>query len=152
MKDDEMLKKRLLFLCTGNSCRSQMAEGWARFLYPETVHAFSAGLEAQGVNPFAKEVMVEVGVDISTQESNSIEQFQDQRFDLVLTVCDHAQQHCPVLSGSPTLHHSFEDPPKLAAELTDREQQLDCYRKVRDQIKAWMIRLETDFHLANDNQ
>ncbi|OMH32793.1 arsenate reductase ArsC [Motiliproteus sp. MSK22-1] len=152
VKADPVANTQLMFLCTGNSCRSQMAEGWARYLYPETVQVFSAGLEAQGVNPFAVEVMAEVGVDISKQESNSIEQLQSKRFDLVATVCDHAQRHCPVLVGSTMIHHSFDDPPKLAAKLADRELQLDCYRRVRDQIKVWVLGLKTDIHLSKDNK
>lgn len=141
MKADQN-NKRVLFLCTGNSCRSQMAEGWCRHLYSGRIEAYSAGLEAQGINPFAAKVMGEAGVDISQQHSTRIDHYAGQDFDLVVTVCDHAQQHCPVFHGGRVMHHSFEDPPKLAEQLADEDSKLDCYRTVRDEIHQWMLELE----------
>lgn len=141
--NDNSVKKRILFLCTGNSCRSQMAEGWCRHLYSERAEVFSAGLEAQGVNPFAQQVMSEAGVDISNQRSTEVKEYLDQAFDLVVTVCDHAEQNCPVLTNVDTRVHSpFPDPPKMAKSYTEPESQLDCYRQVRDQIRDWVSNLE----------
>ena len=95
-------KFRVLFLCTGNSCRSQMAEGWARHLAPDTIEAFSAGLETHGLNPRAVQVMQEAGVDITGHHSQHVDEFADQPLDYVVTVCDHAHETCPVFPGMTT--------------------------------------------------
>ncbi|MFP4356284.1 MAG: arsenate reductase ArsC [Phycisphaerae bacterium] len=132
-------KTKLLFLCTGNSCRSQMAEGWARHLKSETIEACSAGIETHGLNPSAVQVMAEAGVDISGQKSENIAEMTDLDLDYVITVCSHAHETCPVFPGSATVvHHGFDDPPKLAAEAATEQEALDAYRRVRDEIRAYI--------------
>ena len=133
-------KLRILFLCTGNSCRSQMAEGWTRHLKPERIEVYSAGLEKHGLNQNAVKVMSEAGIDISSQNSSLIEELPIKRFDWVITLCDHANETCPYFPGK-TIHRGFDDPPKLAAETHTEEEKLDCYRKVRDQIKGFVMTL-----------
>ncbi|MCI0666959.1 MAG: arsenate reductase ArsC [Methylococcaceae bacterium] len=139
-------KRNVLFLCTGNSCRSQMAEGWARHLQSGSVNAYSAGFEPHGLDPKAVEVMAEVGLDISNHRSRHIDEFRDTKLDVVVTVCDHARETCPVFPVTcKVIHAGFEDPPRIAKELAEKgaseEEQLDCYRKVRDQIKIFVERL-----------
>jgi arsenate reductase len=135
--------KKVLFLCTGNSCRSQMAEGWCRFYYPGRIEAYSAGLRAQGLNPLAAQVMKEVGVDISAQTSDALEAYLNVTFDLVVTVCDHADAHCPAFPGAiERIHQCFDDPPKLAEQALTQDEVLACYRRVRDQIGHWMQGLD----------
>jgi arsenate reductase len=135
-------KMRVLFLCTGNSCRSQMAEGWARALRGDRIEAFSAGLVAHGQNARAIQVMAEVGVDISRQASKTLASLGDQAFDVVITVCGHADEHCPVFPGlTRRIHHGFDDPPKLAQACRSEEEALRVYRRVRDQIKAFVLTL-----------
>lgn len=137
-----MTKPNVLFLCTGNSCRSQMAEGWARHLKAETINAFSAGIETHGLNPRAVQVMAEAGVDISSQKSRHIDELRDVEIDYVVTVCDHAAEACPVFPAKiRILHHAFEDPPKLANEAGTEEEALAPYRRVRDEIKAFVASL-----------
>lgn len=134
--------KSVLFLCTGNSCRSQMAEGFARHLHGERIAAFSAGIETHGLNPHAAEVMAENGIDIGDHESKTLDALPDLGFDLVVTVCDHAAETCPILPGATrTLHRPFEDPPRLAQDLTDPQEILDCYRRVRDEIRDFVREL-----------
>jgi arsenate reductase len=134
-----MKKVRILFLCTGNSCRSQMAEGWARALLPETVEARSAGTETHGLNPRAVAVMAEAGVNISGHRSKRVEELADEPFDLVITVCDNARESCPVFPGATrTVHAGFEDPPALARDARDEEEALGHYRRVRDEIRAFV--------------
>ena len=135
-------KKKVLFLCTGNSCRSQMAEGWARALLPEHVEAFSAGIETHGLNPNAVRVMTEAGVDISQQQSQNINAFSDVELDLIVTVCAHADEHCPTFPGSTrVLHVGFDDPPKLAKAAANEEEALSHYRRVRDEIRSFVAQL-----------
>ena len=134
---------KLLFLCTGNSCRSQMAEGWTRHLKGEVVDAYSAGIETHGLNPHAVEAMAEAGVDITSQRSENIKDFADQKLDVVVTVCGHAHETCPIFPADcRVVHVGFEDPPKMARELAEggasEEDQMNCYRKVRDEIKAFV--------------
>ncbi len=130
---------RVLFLCTGNSCRSQMAEGWARHLHRETIEAYSAGIEAHGLNHIAVTVMKEAGVDISKQNSKTISDIKDMNFDFVVTVCGHANEHCPIFPGkAKVLHVGFDDPLKLAASARDKEEALAHYRRVRDEIKDFV--------------
>lgn len=136
-------KVKILFLCTGNSCRSQMAEGWARHLKNEQIEAFSAGIETHGLNPNAVKVMAEAGVDISNHKSQNSLEFKDMDFDAVVTVCGHADENCPVYLGrGKVVHAGFDDPPKMALELAEKgaseEEQLDCYRQVRDQIRDFI--------------
>jgi len=130
---------KVLFLCTGNSCRSQMAEGWARQLRGEAIEAYSAGIETHGLNPHAVQVMAEAGVDISGQRSKNVAEVADVEFDIVVTVCGHAHETCPFFPGKATvIHVGFDDPPKLAAAVADPEAKLDCYRRVRDEIKRFV--------------
>ncbi len=132
-------KLKVLFLCTGNSCRSQMAEGWTRHLKNDVIAAYSAGIETHGLNPNAVQVMSESGVDISGHRSQHIDEFKDVVFDYVVTVCGHANENCPILPGqTKVVHVGFEDPPKMAAEVEDPDEKLDCYRRVRDQIKSYV--------------
>lgn len=136
-------KLKILFLCTGNSCRSQMAEGWARHLKGDVLEAYSAGIETHGLNPHALKVMAEAGVDISAQRSQNIEEFRDVKFDVVVTVCGHAHETCPFFPGnSRVVHVGFADPPQRASELAQQgaseEDQLNCYRQVRDEIRAFV--------------
>lgn len=128
---------KILFLCTGNSCRSQMAEGWARHLKGGTIEVYSAGIETHGLNPYAVHVMAEAGVDISGHRSKNVAELLDIPFDYVITVCGHAHENCPVFPGKATvIHVGFEDPPALAALVDDEEEKLACYRRVRDEIRA----------------
>ena len=129
------MKERILFLCTGNSARSQMAEGLLRHLAGDRFEVFSAGTKPAGLNPNAVTAMREAGIDISALRSKSVEEFAGQQFDYVFTVCDNAKESCPIFpGGGRRVHHSFEDP---AAAPPD--QQLAVFRKVRDQIR---VRLE----------
>ena len=136
-------KLKLLFLCTGNSCRSQMAEGWTRHLKGDVIDVYSAGIETHGLNPNAVKVMAEAGVDISGHRSQHIDEFKEIAIDVVVTVCGHAHETCPYFPANcKVVHVGFDDPPKMAKELAEQgateEQQLDCYRAVRDQIKAFV--------------
>ena len=132
-------KLRVLFLCTGNSCRSQMAEGWARKLKGDAVTPYSAGVEAQGLNPNAVRVMEEAGVDISTQRSKHMDELKGMEFDYVVTVCDNAREACPVFPGRAlVVHRAFEDPPRLAEGAKTEDEVLSHYRRVRDEIRAFI--------------
>jgi arsenate reductase len=134
-----MPKLKLLFLCTGNSCRSQMAEGWARALKSDAIEAYSAGIVAHGQNPNAIKVMAEAGVDITGQASKTLESLKGVDFDVVVTVCGNADENCPVFPGKTRkIHHGFDDPPKLAKDAKTEEEALGHYRRVRDEIKAWV--------------
>ena len=136
--DKEKLK--VLFLCTGNSCRSQMAEGWARALKGDVIEPYSAGIETHGLNPLAVKVMAEAGVDISGQRSKSVEAVKNVPFDYVVTVCGHANATCPMwLSGkAKVVHVGFDDPPALARTAQSAEEALGHYRRVRDEIRAFV--------------
>ncbi|MGO8677349.1 MAG: arsenate reductase ArsC [Limisphaerales bacterium] len=134
-----MRKLSVLFLCTGNSCRSQMAEGWARHLRGDRIDAHSAGIERHGINPHAVQVMAEAGVDISSQRSKTVNELGPVKFDLVVTVCGHANEHCPVFPGAPrVVHVGFEDPPTLTRDMPDGEEKLAVYRRVRDEIRKFV--------------
>lgn len=137
MSNPSSEKTTILFLCTGNSCRSQMAEGWTKTLKNEEIEAYSAGIEKHGLNPLAVKVMAEVGVDISAQQSNTIEELPLQEFDYVITLCSHANETCPFFPGE-KLHKGFENPPLLAAGSKTEEERLIHYRKVRDTIKEYI--------------
>ena len=135
-------KPRILFLCTGNSCRSQMAEGFCRQLRSGDFECASAGIVAHGLNPNAVKVMAEVGVDISEQRSQTLGEFGDAEFDYGLSVCDNARESCPVFPARvQRLHHSFDDPPALAENAATGEEALDHYRRVRDEIRAYIEEL-----------
>lgn len=137
-------QKRLtiLFLCTGNSCRSQMAEGWARALKSDVIEAYSAGIETHGLNPLAVKVMAEAGVDISRHRSKHVEELKNISFDYVITVCDHAHESCPWFPGrTRVVHVGFDDPPRLAKTANSEEEALNHYHRVRDEIRAFVEKL-----------
>jgi arsenate reductase len=137
-----MPKLRILFLCTGNSCRSQMAEGWARHLKGEVIDAYSAGIETHGLNPNAVKVMAEAGVDISAYRSKNVADLKDVPFDYVVTVCGHANENCPMFPGKAKIVHvGFDDPPRLAKTARTEEEALGHYRRVRDEIRAFVDQL-----------
>ncbi|MFN9199468.1 MAG: arsenate reductase ArsC [Planctomycetaceae bacterium] len=132
-------KPRVLFLCTGNSCRSQMAEGWARHLLGDQIEPCSAGIEAHGMNPNAVQVMREAGVDITGQSSKLVGTLLADPLDLVITVCGHADENCPAWpAGTRVVHVGFDDPPKLAKNAATPEEGLAHYRRVRDEIRAFV--------------
>jgi arsenate reductase len=134
-----MSRLKVLFLCTGNSCRSQMAEGWCRHLKGDSIEPYSAGIETHGLNPNAVQVMAEAGVDISAHTSQHINEFKEIQLDYVVTVCGHADENCPVFGGTTkVVHVGFDDPPNLAKEAISEQKALDCYRRVRDEIKAFV--------------
>ncbi len=140
-------KRKVLFLCTGNSCRSQMAEGWARELGGDVMEVWSAGIETHGLNPLAVKAMAEAGVDISQQRSKLVAELLDIPFDEVITVCDNARESCPLFPGTARVtHHSFEDPPFLARNAANEAEALKHYRRVRDEIRdfVWGIRDNID--------
>jgi arsenate reductase len=136
-------KLEILFLCTGNSCRSQMAEGWTRALKGDLIEVYSAGIETHGLNRTAVEVMAEAGVDISSHTSKHVESLRGIVFDAVVTVCDNAHETCPFFPGAKkVLHVGFADPPAMARALAARgageTEQRNCYRRVRDEIRAFV--------------
>ena len=132
-------KMKILFLCTGNSCRSQMAEGWTRHLKGDRIDPFSAGVDPKGIDPLAVRAMAEAGVDIGSQGSKHVDELKHINFDYVVTVCDHASENCPLFPG-PTrvVHVGFDDPPKLAREIEEEEERIGPYRRVRDEIRAFV--------------
>jgi arsenate reductase len=133
---------KILFLCTGNSCRSQMAEGWGKKLLAGKAEVFSAGTKPGTVDPRAIKVMAEAGVDISGHRSKHADEFKDTVFDLVVTVCDNARESCPVWFGkAEKIHRSFEDPPRLAKDAGSEEEALAHYRRVRDEIRDFVAGL-----------
>ena len=130
---------KVLFLCTGNSCRSQMAEGWTRALKADRIEAYSAGIVTHGLNPQAVEVMAEAGVDISSQKSKLVADVSEIDFAYVVTVCSNAHETCPVFPGSTkVLHVPFDDPPRLARNAKTQQETLNHYRRVRDEIRAFV--------------
>jgi arsenate reductase len=132
-------KLKVLFLCTGNSCRSQMAEGWARTLKGDRIDTYSAGIETHGLNPLAVKVMAEAGVDISRHRSKNVAELMDMPFDYVITVCGNANETCPMFPGkAKVVHVGFDDPPKLARAARTQEEALGHYRRVRDEIRAYI--------------
>ena len=132
-------RMNVLFLCTGNSCRSQMAEGWARHLKAEQIEPHSAGIETHGLNPRAVRVMAEAGVDISRHRSKHVDELRGVEFDYVVTVCDHAHESCPLFRGrAKVVHRGFDDPPRLAQEAKSEKEALAHYRRVRDEIRAFV--------------
>jgi len=129
-------KKGILFLCTGNSCRSQMAEGFARKILPKDIKIFSAGLEPKGVHPMAIKVMQEVGIDISKQESKNISEIPIGEIDIVITLCGDAAERCPIFPGKvKRIHWALKNPAKAQGS---EEEIAKVFRKVRDKIKSYM--------------
>ena len=133
------MKTKVLFLCTGNSCRSQMAEGWAKHLKGDALDAYSAGVEPHGMNARAVRVMNEAGVDITSHHSKHVDELKDVPFDCVVTVCGHANETCPMFPGkTKVVHVGFDDPPQLAKGAASEEEALGHYRRVRDEIRAFV--------------
>jgi arsenate reductase len=129
------MKKNILVLCTGNSCRSQLAEGYLRFFHGENANVYSAGVETHGVNPRAIATMKEDGIDISAHTSNHVDEYLDIPFDLIFTVCDHASERCPIFpSTAKRIHQNFSDPAKASG--TD-EEIMEAFRSVREEIKSF---------------
>ncbi len=127
--------KKILVLCTGNSCRSQMAHGYLKHFAKDNAQIYSAGVEVHGLNPFAVGIMAEDGIDISKHTSNHVDEYADTEFDFVITVCDNAREACPFFpSKTKTIHHSFEDPSQASG--TAKELMAE-FRRIRNQIKAF---------------
>ena len=144
-------KLRVLFLCTGNSCRSQMAEGWARALLADRIEAYSAGTDPHGLNPIAVAVMAEAGVNIAIHRSKHVNELQGIPFDFVITVCGHAHENCPVIPGvTRVIHIGFDDPPRLAQGAKSKEEELSHYCRVRDEIRAFVERLPEQLRSAQE--
>ena len=136
---------RVLFLCTGNACRSQMAEGLCRALCGDRLDCRSAGVEEHGLDPRAVVVMAEIGIDISGQHSKTVDDLDDETFDCVVTVCDRARASCPVFPRAPrSMHRGFDDPPQLANAAADEDEALVHYRRIRDQIKRFVLELPAE--------
>jgi arsenate reductase len=132
-------KLKVLFLCTGNSCRSQMAEGWTRHLKGDVIDAYSAGVETHGLNPNAVKVMAEAGVDISGHHSKHVSEVMGIPFDYVVTVCDDAYESCPLFPGrTRVVHAAFDDPPRLAKQAGNEQEAFNQYRRVRDEIRRFV--------------
>ena len=130
---------RILFLCTGNSCRSQMAEGLCRHLHGDRLEPYSAGIERHGLNPLAVQAMAEIGIDISTNQSKTVDDLGDVAFDYVVTVCGHANETCPFFPArTSVIHQGFDDPPRLAADAASDAEALPHYRRVRDEIRDYI--------------
>ncbi len=131
--------KSTLFLCTGNSCPSQMAEGWVKGLKNDILEADSAGIEKHGLDPKAVKVMSEVGIDISKQKSKVISELAKKDFDYVVTICNDANKKCPIFPGkAKRLHHGFDNLSILARKMKSEEEALTVYRRVRDKIRAFI--------------
>ena len=132
-------KLKILFLCTGNSCRSQMAEGLARALRGDAIEAYSAGTAPKGLDPRAAAAMREIGIDISSQRSTHVDEFAGMEFDFVVTLCGGAAETCPLFPGKTRVAHmGFDDPPELAKGAASEEEALAHYRRVRDEIRAFV--------------
>lgn len=141
---------KVLFLCTGNSCRSQMAEGWARHLKADAIAAYSAGVEPHGMNQLAIKVMAEAGVDISRHTSKHVADQAQIEFDFIVTVCDHAHESCPLFPGKTrVVHRGFDDPPRLARDAASEEEALSHYRRVRDEIRDYVLTLPQSLYSEN---
>lgn len=144
------MKKNILFLCTGNSCRSQMGEGFGKALKGEKFNFFSAGTKKHGLNPNAIKVMKEVGVDISSHESNTTDELSEVTMDFVFTVCSDAHENCPLFPGGKVIHVGFDDPPRLTKDMSNEEEILEVYRRVRDEIKLMVTNIETYIEGKNE--
>lgn len=142
-------KEEILFLCTGNSCRSQMAEGLARHYWGDRYTISSAGIEKHGMNPLAIKAMQEINIDLSSHRSKTLDELDNPALDYVITVCGHASESCPVFTGNvKRLHAGFDDPPKLAADATCEAEAMPHYRRVRDEIETFVKKLPE--HLSGD--
>jgi arsenate reductase len=131
------MRQRILFLCTHNSCRSQMAEALANHYLADRCQAFSAGTEATKVNPLASQVLHELGIDISRQHSKTLDEFQGESFDHVVTLCGDANETCPLfIGGTERIHRGFDDPSRIKGS---EEEVLPEFRRVRDEIREWII-------------
>jgi arsenate reductase len=136
------MKKNLMFLCTGNSCRSQMAEGFARKYWGHEFEVYSAGTKKHGMNQRAMQVMSEAGVDLSSHYSKTTDELPKINFDFVITVCDSAKESCPFFPGGKIIHVPFQDPPALTKDMKDEEEILKVYRRVRDEIEDFIKSLD----------
>lgn len=135
-------KIKILFLCSGNSCRSQMAEAWTNTLKADEFKAYSAGVEPKRVDPRAVKAMTEMGIDISGQKSKDIDSLGNMEFDYVVTLCDNAKESCPFFPARTRLiHREVDDPPKLAEDADDEEETMTTYRRVRDEIRAFVKKM-----------
>jgi arsenate reductase (thioredoxin) len=133
---------RIVFVCTGNACRSQMAEGWARRLLPEKIEPMSAGVLPTRLDPRAVRVMAELGIDISSQRSKHLEELAGSSIDWVVTVCDAANAMCPILPADiRRIHVGFDDPPSLSLKARSEEDALKHYRRVRDELREFVMGL-----------
>ena len=142
---------KVLFLCTGNSCRSQMAEGWARVLKGDTLESYSAGIRAHGLNRIAVQVIRRAGVDISLHRSKTVDKLKQIALDYVVTVCDQASESCPAFQGkAKVVHKSFDDPPRLAATASSDEEALGHYERVCDEIRAFVETLPESLESKRD--
>lgn len=144
------MKKNILFLCTGNSCRSQMAEGWGKALKGNLFNFYSAGTKKHGLNPIAVKVMNEVGVDIGSHISNTTDELPQVTMDFVITVCSDAHETCPYFPGGTILHIGFDDPPRLTKDMDNEEEILEVYRRVREQIKSMVANIETYIEVKDE--
>ncbi len=134
--------KKILFLCTGNSCRSQIAEAWTRHLRNNDYEPYSAGITPKGLDPRAVKAMAEVGIDISLQKSKDIDSLEAMEFDYVITLCDNARESCPYYPARTQLiHREFDDPPGMAQNAKNEEEAMEHYRRVRDEIRAFVMEL-----------
>jgi arsenate reductase len=138
-----MTKKNLMFLCTGNSCRSQMAEGFARKYWGHEFNVFSAGIKKHGMNDRAIKVMNEAGIDISSHHSKTTDELPQIKFDYIVTVCDSAKETCPYFPGGKVVHVGFQDPPALTKDIINEEEALEVYRRVRDEIEAFIKNIKS---------
>ncbi len=142
---------RILFLCTGNSCRSQMAEGWAHHLKHGEFTASSAGIVRHGLNPYAMKVMAEAGVDMSGHTSKTVDELPAGDIDVVVTLCGHANETCPFFPGRVRrVHRGFDDPPSLCAGMTDEAEIMAVYRRVRDEIREFVAGLPGSLNPESD--
>lgn len=135
------MKKNILFLCTGNSCRSQMAHGFCNDIHSDKFNVYSAGIKKHGLNPLAVKVMNDVGVDISNHKSELTSELDTQDFDFVVTVCSSAKETCPYFPGGKIVHYGFDDPPSLTKDMSE-EDALPVYARVRDEIKEFITNIE----------
>ncbi len=145
-------KPRILFLCTGNSCRSQMAEAWTRHVWGEAFEVFSAGVAPTRMDPRTVRVMEEAGISIAGYRPKHVDTLKDISFDYVITVCDHARETCPYFPGAhKILHKGFEDPPVLARGAKTEDEALDYYRRVRDEIREFVATLPGVLGVSSQN-
>lgn len=133
----------ILFLCTGNSCRSQMAEGFGKALKGDKYNFYSAGTKKHGLNPRAVQVMKDAGVDITSHESNTTDELGDVKMDIVFTVCSDAHENCPYFPGGKIVHKGFDDPPRLTKDMENEEEVIKIYSRVRDEIKEFIQEIES---------